>query len=498
VIIGAGPNGLAAAITLAREQLSTLVLEAGATPGGGARSDALTLAGFTHDVCSAVHPLGVASPFFKSLSLERFGLSWVEPPAALAHVLDEDTVVTLERSIEDTALQLGTDAGAYRRLFEPFVERFESLVEMTLGPLRFPSEPLLLARFGRLALQSMRGLAERHFRNKAAPALLAGIAAHAMLPLNAAATASFALILAGAGHSVGWPIARGGSQRITDALCACLAGMGGEITLNHRVRRMQDLPAARAYVFDLTPRQLLAIAGDQLPAGYRRRLERFKYGPGVYKMDWALSQPIPWKNPACSRACTVHLSGDLSQVQASEVAVHKGALGRPPFVLLVQPSLFDDRRAPRGMHTAWAYCHVPHGSDIDARSAIEAQVERFAPGFCDTILARSSHDAPALERYNANYVGGDINGGLASLDQLFFRPVARLDPYSTAAPNIFLCSSATPPGGGVHGLCGYWAAQSVLSRVFGPRSQLIKAVGHTRHDTWIREYGRSSGYWRGD
>jgi phytoene dehydrogenase-like protein len=467
VVVGAGPNGLSAAIELARAQLTTLVVEAAATPGGGARTEALTLPGFMHDVCSTVHPLGAASPFFKSLHLEKYGLSWIESPSALAHVLEDGTAVTLERSIDATAAQFGSDGAAYRRLLTPFVNQLEPLLQMVLGPLRFPASPLLLARFGLLALQSMKGLASGHFLGKAAPALLAGVAAHAMLPLDAVATASFALVLGAAGHGVGWPIARGGSQAITAALLACLRSLGGELELDKRIRRMAELPPARAYVFDVTPRQLLEIAESELPPSYRRRLESFRYGPGVYKMDWALREPIPWKDPACARACTVHLSGDFAEVSAAEAAVHAGRIAARPFTLVVQPSLFDDTRAPAGSHTAWAYCHVPHASRLDASAAIEAQLERHAPGFGDLVLARSTRDALGMEKYNPNYVGGDINGGVSDIRQLFFRPLWRVDPYSTPAPHIFMCSSSTPPGGGVHGMCGYWAARSVLSKAFG-------------------------------
>jgi phytoene dehydrogenase-like protein len=466
VIVGAGPNGLAAAIGLARAGLSTLVVEACDTPGGGARTAARTIPGFLHDTCSAVHPLGLASPFFRTLGLERYGLSWVQPAAPFAHVIDEDTVVVLERSVEATAARLGVDGDTYRRLVSPFVERFDDWLEMVLGPLRIPSSPILFARFGWSALRSMRALGRR-FTGREAPALLAGCAAHAMLPLDAAATASFALVLAITAHAVGWPVARGGSQAITDALVACLRAHGGELWLDRRVERLGDLPPARAYVLDVTPRQLSAIAGAVLPAGYQRRLARFRYGPGVFKMDWALRAPVPWRRPECARAATVHLAGDLANVAAAEAAVHAGKLAGRPFVLFVQPTLFDTTRAPAGMHTAWAYCHVPHASPVDAAAAIEAQIERFAPGFSKVVIARAARNANEMEQYDANYVGGDINGGLADLGQLFTRPVARIDPYSTPAPNVFLCSSSTPPGGGVHGMCGYWAARSVLRRAFG-------------------------------
>lgn len=452
---------------LARAKLRTLVVEARDSPGGGARSEALTLPGFVHDVCSSVHPLGVGSPFFRTLPLERHGLRWIEPSAPLAHVLDEERVILLERSIAATAKQLGNDGEAYSRLLTPFTNEFDALARMILGPLRPPERPALLARFGLVALRSMRGLALDRFQEPLAPALLAGMAAHAMLPLSAPASASFALVLAIAGHARGWPIARGGSQALTDALVAHYLELGGEIVLGRPVRRLDDLPKARAYLLDLAPRQIARVAGDRLPRSYLHRLQRFRYGPGVYKLDWALAAPVPWRNPDCARAGTVHLAGSFTDVARAEAAVHAGTLDEQPFVLLVQPSLFDPSRAPAGAHTLWAYCHVPHGSGFDAADAVERRIERFAPGFKERVLARSTKNALEMEVYNPNYVGGDINGGLADLQQLFFRPVLRLDPYSTPAPDVFVCSSSTPPGGGVHGMCGFWAARSALTRCFG-------------------------------
>ena len=467
VIVGAGPNGLAAAVLLVRAGLSTLVVERAEEPGGGARSAALTLPGFVHDVCSTVHPLAFASPFLKRLRLERHGLSPVHSPAPVAHVVDNDRVVTLERSLDETATQLGADARAYRRLLAPFVERFETLSDMILGPVRWPKAPLLLARFGVDALTSLSTLARSALRTAEARALLAGIAAHAMRPLNEAATSSFALVLAAAGHAVGWPLTRGGSRSITNALVAELEAHGGKLELKREIRALSELPAARAYLLDVTPRQLLAIAQRELPAGYRRRLERFRYGTGVFKIDWALNEPIPWRNSACARAATVHLSGELSEVAASEASVVDGSLAEHPFVLVVQPTLFDTTRAPAGQHIAWAYCHVPAGSTQDVSAKLEAEIARFAPGFRDVVRARATRNSIEMEAYNPNYVGGDINGGSAEWSQLLFRPVFKADPYATPAPNVFLCSSSTPPGGGVHGMCGYFAARSALRRVFG-------------------------------
>ncbi|HYC32435.1 MAG TPA: NAD(P)/FAD-dependent oxidoreductase [Gemmatimonadales bacterium] len=472
VVVGSGPNGLAASAAFARAGLATLLLEAGDTPGGGARTEELTLPGFHHDVCSTVHPLGAVSPWFRSLGLERHGLSWVHPPAPLAHVLDAGRTVLLERSVAETARHLGRDGASYRALMEPFAERFDELAPMVLAGVRRPQAPFLMARFGLAALRSMQGLARSRFREPAAGALLAGIAAHAVLPLDTAATASFALVLASAGHAVGWPVARGGSAAIVAALLACFREAGGELVTGIRVSRLADLPPARAYVLDVTPRQLLAIAGERLTPRYRRSMERYRYGPGVFKMDWALREPIPWRDPACLRSATVHLAGNIGQIARAEAVVHRGAVADPPFVLLVQPTLFDPGRAPPGGHIAWAYCHVPHGSGLDLSQALEAFVERFAPGFKDCVLARRCVTARELELHNPNYVGGDIAGGMSDLRQLFFRPAARLDPYATSAPDVFLCSSSTPPGGGVHGMCGYWAARSVMRKVFGKSGEL--------------------------
>jgi phytoene dehydrogenase-like protein len=463
IVVGAGPNGLAAAITLARAGRSVLVREAASTVGGGTRSAELTLPGFVHDVCSTVHPLGLASPFFRSLPLQEFGLEWIQPPTPLAHPFDDGTAAVLERSIETTGDGLGLDSKTYRRLMQPLVGDWEKIMHEFLGPLRFPRHPLAMARFGLLAIRSASGLAQSVFRGERARGLFAGLAAHSIQPLESAPTAAFGLMLGILGHAVGWPVARGGSQKIADALAAYLRSLGGEIVTDARVDSLDDLPPARAVLFDVTPRQLLRIAGSRLPEWYRGALGCYRYGPGVFKVDYALSQAIPWKAAGCRRAGTVHLGGTLEEIAASERAVWQGDLAERPYVLLAQQSLFDASRAPEGKQTAWAYCHVPHGSDFDATDRIEAQIERFAPGFKDCILARHTRAAVEMQAYNPNYVGGDINGGVQDFAQLFTRPALYFPPYATPAKGLYICSSSTPPGGGVHGMCGYFAARVVLT-----------------------------------
>jgi len=458
VVVGTGPNGFSAAITLARMGAKVLMLEAKPTHGGGMRTLELTLPGFRHDMCSSIHPLGVASPFFRSLPLADHGLEWIFPDAELAHPLDHGEAMIVERSIDATAAQLGRDAAAYRRLMTPLVNNYEKVLAEFLGPLRFPHHPLVMAAFGVFAIQSASGLAHGWYREERARALFAGMAAHSMLPLEKPATAAFGLMLSMLAHAVGWPLARGGSQSIADALASYFRSLGGEIVTDRPVSALTELPPARSVLLDVSPRQLLQIGGDQLPEGYRRQLEAYRYGPGVFKIDYALSAPIPWRDPACARAATVHLGGTLAEIAASERAAWTGQLPPQPYSLLVQPTLFDPSRAPTGKHIAWVYCHVPHGSDEPNLQAIEAQIERFAPGFRECVLARQTHTAQAMERYNANYIGGDINGGVQDLGQLFTRPTFRLVPYSTPLDNLFLCSSSTPPGGGVHGMCGYYAA----------------------------------------
>jgi phytoene dehydrogenase-like protein len=462
VVVGSGPNGLSAAIVLAKAGQSVLVLEAKDTLGGGTRTLPLTLPGFVHDVCSAVHPLGISSPFFRSLPLAQHGLEWIHPPVCLAHPFDDGTAAVLERSIDATGSTLGSDAKAYRRLVEPFVARWEALVRDALAPLHLPRHPFLMARFGVLGLQPATWLARLVFRGFRARALFAGIAAHSTMPLDKPPTAAFGLLLGIPGHAAGWPIPRGGSGAIAAALVSYLRSLGGELTTAFPVQSLDDLPPARAVLLDLTPRQVLRVAGDRLPAAYRAQLERFRYSLGTYKIDWALSRPIPWRARECARAGTVHLGGTMAETAGAERMAWEGEHAARPFVLLVQPSLFDPSRAPDGRHTAWAYCHIPQGSTMDMTERIEAQVERFAPGFRDTILFRHTMAPADLEQHNPNLVGGDISGGISDLRQLFFRPAIRLNPYTTPLDGLFICSASTPPGGGVHGMCGYHAARTAL------------------------------------
>ncbi|MFA5514860.1 MAG: NAD(P)/FAD-dependent oxidoreductase [Desulfuromonadales bacterium] len=465
VVVGSGPNGLAAAIVMAREGWPVTVVESAAAIGGGLRSAELTLPGFTHDICSAVHPLAVASPCFAELPLAEHGLHWVHAPLPLAHPFDDGTAAILARNIEETGESLGPDAETWKNLFSPLVADWEPLLaEILAPPLHLPSHPLLLARFGHTGLRSATGVAER-FRGMRAAGLFAGLAAHSFLPLEKKLSAAFALVLGAAGHAVGWPFPRGGAQKIADALTSCLQGMGGEICTGRTISNLRQLRAKTVFL-DVTPRQLLEIAGERFSKMYRNRLRQYRYGPGVCKVDWALAEPIPWRAEACRRAGTVHLGATLEEIAAGEGQVWAGKHARQPFVLLTQPSRFDPTRAPAGRHTGWAYCHVPSGSNEDMSAAIEAQVERFAPGFRDCILARQVRTAAGYERYNANYIGGDINGGVQDLWQCVARPVFAAHPYRTSVPGLYLCSSATPPGGGVHGMCGWHAAQAALQTLY--------------------------------
>ncbi|MDX1624335.1 MAG: NAD(P)/FAD-dependent oxidoreductase [Gemmatimonadota bacterium] len=470
IVVGSGPNGLAAAITLARAGVGVRVLEAADTIGGGTRTSELTLPGFRHDVCSAIHPLAVGSPFFRSLGLEEHGLEWIHPDVPLAHPLDDAPPVLLDRSLAATADTLGVDGEAYRGLVGTLASEWDAIAEAILGPPGWPSSPLSVARFGLRAVRSAVGLAHSRFHGGRARALFAGLAGHSMLELDRAGSAGVGLVLALAGHAVGWPFPRGGSERIGAALATRLERLGGEIETGREVDSLDRVGHARAVLLDVTPRQLLRIAGRRLSAGYRRRLAAWRYGPGAYKVDWALAEPIPWRDPACARAGTVHLGGTLEEIAAAEGEVWRGRLPERPFVLLAQQSLFDPGRAPGGRHTAWAYAHVPHGSDVDATDHVERQVERFAPGFRDVVLERHTMSPVDLEAYNPNYVGGDINGGVQDLVQSFARPVAKLTPYDVPLEGVYLCSSSTPPGGGVHGMCGYRAARVALERTFGVES----------------------------
>jgi phytoene dehydrogenase-like protein len=434
------------------------------------RSKTLTLPGFQHDVCSAVHPMAIDSAFFRGLNLEKYGLEWIFPPICLAHPLDDGSAGLLYRSIEETGASLGEDRLAYSHLIRPLVKDWEKIKAGVFGPFRFPRHPLALARFGLSAARPAQSLARHKFKQDQAQGLFAGLAAHAMLPLEKSPSAAAGLILALCAHAVGWPVPRGGAQSIANAMAACLKELGGEIITGWQVEKLEELPSARAILCDITPRQLIQLAGDKLPAGYRRSLSRYRYGPGVFKVDYALSGPVPWKNPACALASTVHLGGTLAEIVTAEAAVAAGRSPEKPFVLVSQPSLFDPTRAPQGSHVLWAYCHVPHGSTVDMLEKIESQIERFAPGFKSLVLARNVMNSAQMEQYNPNYVGGDINGGLQDWLQLFTRPVISLDPYATPVEGLYLCSSSTPPGGGIHGMCGYWAAKSVMAKLGLPAS----------------------------
>jgi phytoene dehydrogenase-like protein len=465
VVIGSGPNGLAAAVELARNGASVLVLEAADSIGGGTRTAELTLPGYHHDVCSAAHPLWILSPFLSRLPLEAHGLTWIQPSASIAHPLDGEPAVILRTSLEQTAASLGRDAGAYKRVIGPFLHHPDELIAEILGPAHLPRHPLLLAGFGAPALLPATVLGRRWFHGERARALFAGCAAHSVLPLTRPVSAAIGLLFLITGHVQTWPVAKGGSASITDALAAYLLTLGGRIETAHPVRALADLPPSRIVLFDTSPDQVAAIASPVLPNSYVRRLRRYRYGPGIFKIDWAIDGPIPWSDPACLDSATVHVGGTLAEITESEAAVWRGQHAERPFTIVVQPSLFDPSRAPAGKHTGWAYCHVPNGSTQDRTEAIEHQIERFAPGFRDRILARHVMRTTDLEHYNANYVGGAITGGVTDLGQLFTRPVARIDPYSTPNPDVFICSASTPPGGGVHGMCGYHAARSALRRL---------------------------------
>lgn len=501
VIVGAGPNGLAAALVLAGEGLSVLVLEANDTIGGGARTEELTLPGFHHDVCSAIHPMGVLSPFFREIGLSQTGvgapLTWIQPPVSLAHPLEDggadggaagiadgggDAGVALVRDLEVTARGLGdADAFMWRAMHEARLRNADRFFADTLRPIRIPRHPFAMAAFGMTAVQSAERVAKSWFRGTRARAVFAGCAAHSMMPLDRAGTAAFGMMLSLSVHAAGWPLPRGGSRAIIDVMAKKLVELGGVVRTGERVRSLAQLPRARAVLFDVMPQSFASIAGDALPASYKRQLMRYRYGPGVFKLDWALDGPIPWRDAAARRAGTVHVGPTLEDIMRSEKAAWDGDVCDAPFVLVAQQSLFDDTRAPRGKHTGWAYCHVPNGSTVDMTSRIEAQIERFAPGFKDLILARHAMSAVDVETHSGgSFVGGDIGGGASTLLQFLARPVLRWNPYTTPNPRLFLASSATPPGGGVHGMCGFWAATAALERVFGRSRGRVRVRVSTR------------------
>ena len=475
VVVGSGPNGLSAAITLQRAGLSVVVLEAKDTIGGGLRSAELTQPGFVHDICSAIHPLAVGSPFFRTLPLAEHGLEFINPPIAAAHPFDGGTAAALRRSLIETAQSLGVDEHTYRNLLEPIVRDWPTMAPDILGPLRFPKHPINMASFGLDALLPSTQLVKR-FKTKEARGLFGGMAAHSIQPLSNLTTSAIALVLMTAGHLYDWPIPKGGSQTIANALASYFRSIGGKLETGRLVQSLSDIPPTRVVLFDVTPRQLLSIAGERFSSIYRNQLEHYRYGMGVFKIDWALDGPIPFTAPECRQAGTIHIGGTFEEITDAEQATSAGKHPDKPYVLLAQQSLFDPSRSPDGKQTAWAYCHVPNGSTLDRTQIIEQQVERFAPGFRDRILDRHTMNTAQMERYNPNYIGGDINGGIIDIGQLYTRPVVSLSPYKTSAPGLFICSSSTPPGGGVHGMCGYHAARVALREGFGLPSPITLAT----------------------
>ena len=464
VVVGSGPNGLAAAIVIAQAGRSVHVIEGADDVGGGTRTRELTLPGFWHDECAAVHPMGVLSPFLKTLPLEQHGLTWGYPPASVAHPLDDGPTAMLYRDLTRTGEALGVDAARWASMVRPFLKHSDDLLWDLMGPLRLlPRRPIQMVRFGLTALRSAMGVAGR-FKTPQARALFGGCAGHSILPLNTLSTAAVGLIFSVVGHVTEWPIAMGGSRSIGQAMAGYLKSLGGTIETGRMITTLAELPESRAVLFDTSPTPMAAICADELPARYRRRLAKYRYGPGVFKLDWALDGPIPWRDPQVADASTVHVGGTIEEIALSEADMWRGKSPDKPFLILCQQSHFDSSRAPAGKHTGYAYCHVPAGCTVDMTNAMEAQVERFAPGFRDRILARHTTSPAQLEALNPNYVGGAITGGVADLWQLFTRPVARLNPYTTPNKRLFICSASSPPGGGVHGMCGYWAAQAALKR----------------------------------
>lgn len=466
VVVGSGPNGLAAAIALQQAGLRVKIIEAKSTPGGGMRSLPLTLPGFTHDVCSAVHPLAVYSPFFKTLPLQNYGLEWIYPKLALAHPFPDGKAAILENSITNSAQSLENDAQAYINFMKPLTKMWDNIAPEILGPLKFPSHPFDLARFGFYAMSSATGLAKRKFRYKYAKGLFAGLSAHSIRPLECTMTSAIGLVLAIVGHKIGWPFPKGGTQCLSDSLVSYFISMGGEIETDHLVKSYKELQFARIKLLDLTPKQILNISDLEFPASYRKQLTSYRYGPGIFKIDYALNEPIPFKAGECNQAATVHIGGTLEEIAKAEYDIWKGKHPEKPFILLSQHSLFDSTRSPQGKQTGWAYCHVPSGSTLDMTNVIEKQIELYAPGFKDVVIAKNTLNTAAIENYNPNYIGGDITGGVTDLKQLYTRPAIRFSPYTTPHPDIYICSSSTPPGGGVHGMCGFHAAKKAVKDHF--------------------------------
>lgn len=471
VITGSGPNGLSAAIRLQELGLKTAIFEKASHPGGGTRTEELTLPGFKHDVCSAIHPMTIMSPFFKTLPLHEHGLEWVHPEIAFAHPFHDGSALAAWQDIHKTAFQLGEDQDRYLSLFEPLVDSWDDICTDILGPLGIPADPVKFTAFGLKAVLPARTLANLHFRKEKTKTFFYGAAAHSTLPLTSLFSGSFGLVLHILAHKAGWPFPKNGAYKISDALISYYKSVGGKLFPDFHIQNLQDLPKAKAYLFDLTPRQLIAIEGTDFPWLYRKRMGNFKYGAGVFKIDWALHNPVPFTNELCRKAGTIHLGNTTHTIEVSEREIHRNKTVNDPYVLMAQHSPFDPTRAPAGKHTAWAYCHVPNGNTKDMTTAIENQIEKVAPGFRDSIIAKSTFNTQQLEAFNPNLVGGDINGGLMDYTQLFTRPVARISPYSTPNPKVYICSSSTPPGGAVHGMAGYNAAQKVLKDHFPELSE---------------------------